>query len=78
MRMDDEPADDAAPLAWAPVGDLPGHLPIDWLDYGDAEQLVEMSAGTEPASGEPLEMVDAPVGTDPPDHRPGRRRPLPT
>ncbi|BCL14262.1 hypothetical protein GCM10017556_20010 [Micromonospora sagamiensis] len=76
--MDDEPADDTAPLVWAPVGDPPGHLPLDWLDYGDAEQLVEMSAPAEPPSGEPVEMVDAPLGADPPDDRPGRRRPLPT
>ncbi|MEU4679672.1 hypothetical protein [Micromonospora sp. NPDC023737] len=77
----DEESDDIAPVTWTPVGDLPGHLPIDRLDYGDAEQLAEMTDTGEPVIEEPLEMVDAPIKVRAPyDGTLKRRnqRPLPT
>ncbi|MET7748270.1 hypothetical protein [Micromonospora sp. NPDC005367] len=77
----DEESDDIAPVTWTPVGDLPGHLPIDRLDYGDAEQLAEMTDTGEPVTDEPLEMVDAPIKVRAPYDRVHKRRnqrPLPT
>ncbi|MER7439395.1 hypothetical protein [Micromonospora avicenniae] len=77
----DEESDDIAPVTWTPVGDLPGHLPIDRLDYGDAEQLAEMTDTGEPVTEEPLEMVDAPIKVRAPYDRAHKRRnqrPLPT
>ncbi|SIQ19407.1 hypothetical protein [Micromonospora avicenniae] len=77
----DEESDDIAPVTWTPVGDLPGHLPIDRLDYGDAEQLAEMTDTDEPVTEEPLEMVDAPIKVRAPYDRAHKRRnqrPLPT
>ncbi|WP_141725428.1 hypothetical protein [Micromonospora pallida] len=65
--MDDETADDSTPPTWARVGDPPGRPRLDWLDYGDAEQLMEMSTLAEAASGETLELVDTPVGDLPTD-----------
>ncbi|MEV1330270.1 hypothetical protein AB0J20_11900 [Micromonospora costi] len=81
MTTDDEQTDDVAPVTWTPVGDLPGHFPIDRLDYGDAEQLAEMADGGEPLTEEPVEMVDAPIQLrapyDPAQKR-RNQRPLPT
>ncbi|WBB66166.1 hypothetical protein [Micromonospora sp. WMMD812] len=74
MTTDDEHTEDVAPVAWTPVGDLPGHLPIDRLDYGDAEQLAEMSAAGDPATEEPVEMVDAPIQLRAPYDRDQKRR----
>ncbi|MEU8299344.1 hypothetical protein AB0C04_18945 [Micromonospora sp. NPDC048909] len=81
MTTDDEHTEDVAPVTWTPVGDLPGHLPIDRLDYGDAEQLAEMSVADDPATEEPVEMVDAPIQLRAPydrTHKRRNQRPLPT
>ncbi|MFI7603759.1 hypothetical protein ACIBTV_01390 [Micromonospora sp. NPDC049366] len=79
---DDEHAEDVGPVAWTPpTGDLPGHLPIDRLDYGDAEQLAEMTDTGDHAAEEPVEMVDAPIQLPAPYDRVHKRRnqrPLPT
>jgi hypothetical protein len=81
MTMDDERADDVPPAAWTPVDKLPGHLPFDRLDYGDAEQLAEMTGVDEPAVEEAVELVDEPIRIRPPYSRAQKRRnqrPLPT
>ncbi|WP_176731968.1 hypothetical protein [Micromonospora rhizosphaerae] len=65
----------------APVDELPGQLPFDRLDYGDAEQLAEMTSVDEQAAEEPLELVDEPIRIRPPYDRAQKRRnqrPLPT
>lgn len=77
MSTDDERADDPPPVTWAPVDHLPGQLPFDHLDYGDAEQLAELLSLGEHVTEEPLEMVDAPVQVAPP-HDGTAGRPLPT
>ncbi|MDG4794236.1 hypothetical protein [Micromonospora sp. WMMD1082] len=80
MTTDDDQTQDAPPVTWAPVHELPGQLPIDRLDYGDAEQLAEMSGAAEPPE-EPLILVDEPVPHRPPFDRAQKRRnqrPLPT
>ncbi|WP_238359751.1 MULTISPECIES: hypothetical protein [Micromonospora] len=79
MTTDDDQASEALPAGWAPVHDLPGTLPINRLDYGDAEQLAEMTGTTE-APEEPLILVDEPVPHRPPYDRAQKRRnqrPLP-
>ncbi|MGC4866828.1 hypothetical protein ACLQ3B_15500 [Micromonospora sp. DT53] len=82
MTTDDNQTEDGQPITWKPVGELPGQLPFDRLDYGDAEQLAEMTTDGEPAVvEEPQEMVDAPIQLLPPYSRAQKRRnqrPLPT
>ncbi|MGC5308528.1 hypothetical protein [Micromonospora zamorensis] len=82
MTTDDDQTEDGPPITWKPVGELPGQLPFDRLDYGDAEQLAEMT--TDDGSAvveEPREMVDEPIKLLPPYNRAQKRRnqrPLPT
>ncbi|MEV4763232.1 hypothetical protein AB0J89_11405 [Micromonospora chokoriensis] len=82
MTTDDDQTEDGPPITWKPVGELPGQLPFDRLDYGDAEQLAEMTTDAEPpVVDEPREMVDAPIQLLPPYDRAQKRRnqrPLPT
>ncbi|MEU4472335.1 hypothetical protein [Micromonospora sp. NPDC023888] len=82
MTTDDDQTEDGPPITWKPVGELPGQLPFDRLDYGDAEQLAEMTTDDESALvEEPREMVDAPIQLLPPYNRAQKRRnqrPLPT
>ncbi|MEU4551457.1 hypothetical protein [Micromonospora violae] len=82
MTADDNQTEDGPPITWKPVGELPGQLPFDRLDYGDAEQLAEMTTdGESAAADEPQEMVDAPIQLLPPYDRAQKRRnqrPLPT
>ncbi|SCE75044.1 hypothetical protein GA0074695_0812 [Micromonospora viridifaciens] len=81
MTTDDELTGDQ-PASWRPVGELPGQLPFDRLDYGDAEQLAEMARIEEPSSAEePLQLVDEPIRIAPPydrTHKRRNQRPLPT
>ncbi|MFG2055495.1 hypothetical protein ACGFI9_15875 [Micromonospora sp. NPDC048930] len=72
MTMEDERTDQ--PASWPPADELPGHLPFDRLDYGDAEQLAEMTGGDEPATEEPLQPVDEPIRVPPPYDRTHKRR----
>ncbi|MET8093610.1 hypothetical protein [Micromonospora sp. NPDC005220] len=82
MTTDDNQTEDGPPITWKPVGELPGQLPFDRLDYGDAEQLAEMTTdGESSVAEEPQEMVDAPIQLLPPYNRAQKRRnqrPLPT
>lgn len=81
MTTDDEHTDDIHPIAWTPISELPGQLPFDRLDHGDAEQLTEMTNVDKAVPDEPLEMVDAPIQIRPPYDRARKRRnqrPLPT
>ncbi|MEU8328230.1 hypothetical protein [Micromonospora sp. NPDC048839] len=82
MTTDDDQTEDGPPITWKPVDELPGHVPFDRLDYGDAEQLAEMTTDGESAVvEEPREMVDAPIKLLPPYNRAQKRRnqrPLPT
>ncbi|MEU1685955.1 hypothetical protein [Micromonospora sp. NPDC005707] len=73
MTTDDERTDDQ-PASWRPVGELPGQLPFDRLDFGDAEQLAEMTAADGPAAEEPLQPVDEPIRLTPPYDRAHKRR----
>ncbi|MGR6322422.1 hypothetical protein Q2K19_13500 [Micromonospora soli] len=73
MTTDDERTDEA-PVSLPPVGELPGQLPFDRLDYGDAEQLAEMAGGDDPATEEPLQLVDEPLRIPPPYDRTHKRR----
>ncbi|MEU3454015.1 hypothetical protein ABZ671_10475 [Micromonospora sp. NPDC006766] len=80
MTTDDELTGDP-PTSWRPIGELPGQLPFDRLDYGDAEQLAEMDRADEPATEEPLQLVDEPIRIAPPydrTHKRRNQRPLPT
>ncbi|MFE9693071.1 hypothetical protein [Micromonospora sp. NPDC005806] len=80
MTTDDERTDEQ-PASWRPAGELPGQLPLDRLDYGDAEQLAEMADTGEPPAEEPLQLVDEPIRIPPPYDRAHKRRnqrPLPT
>ncbi|MFJ8580502.1 hypothetical protein [Micromonospora sp. NPDC093277] len=80
MTTDDERTGDQ-PASWRPVGELPGQLPFDRLDYGDAEQLAEMAHVDEPPAEEPLQLVDEPIRIAPPydrTHKRRNQRPLPT
>ncbi|NBE81058.1 hypothetical protein GVV04_08625 [Micromonospora sp. NEAU-HG-1] len=63
-----------------PVEEIPGQLPFDRLDYGDAEQLAEMTDDAPPTE-EPVVLVDEPIRIHPPYGRTRKRRnqrPLPT
>ncbi|WP_431727896.1 hypothetical protein [Verrucosispora sp. TAA-831] len=80
MTTDDEQTRDTLAVPLVAVPELPAQLPIDRLDYGDAEQLAEMFGVAEPPE-EPLILVDEPA----PHHGPYERarhqrdeRPLPT
>ncbi|MEV0429865.1 hypothetical protein ACIBPB_14885 [Micromonospora sp. NPDC049836] len=73
MSTDDERTDDPA-ASWRPVTDLPGQLPFDRLDYGDAEQLAEMAGAGEPPTAEPRQPVDEPIRITPPYDRAHKRR----
>ncbi|MDZ5441351.1 MULTISPECIES: hypothetical protein [Micromonospora] len=80
MTTDDERIEDQ-PASWPPVGELPGQLPFDRLDYGDAEQLAELAGADAPAAEETRQPVDEPVRIRPPYNRTHKRRnqrPLPT
>ncbi|MGC1213995.1 MAG: hypothetical protein WA890_22390 [Micromonospora sp.] len=80
MTTEDERTDDQ-PASWPPVAELPGQLPFDRLDYGDAEQLAEMTGVDEPTAEEPLQLVDEPIRIPAPYGRAQKRRnqrPLPT
>ncbi|QOC95409.1 hypothetical protein [Micromonospora craniellae] len=80
MTTDDEQIRDTLPVHWVAVPELPAQLPTDRLDYGDAEQLAEMSGAAEPPE-EPLILVDEPALHRPPYDRTQQRRderPLPT
>jgi hypothetical protein len=72
MTTDDEQTDDQP--GWPPAGELPGRLPFDRLDYGDAEQRAEMTDVDGPVAEEPVELVDEPVGVPPPYDRSHKRR----
>ncbi|KOX09439.1 MULTISPECIES: hypothetical protein [Micromonospora] len=79
MTTDDDQTEDGPPITWKPVAELPGQLPFDRLDYGDAEQLAEMT--TDDPAAESHEMVDAPIHLPPPYDQAKKRRnqrPLPT
>lgn len=82
MTTDDNQTEDGPPITWKPVGELPGQPPFDRLDYGDAEQLAEMTTdGESSLVEESQEMVDAPIKLLPPYDRAQKRRnqrPLPT
>jgi hypothetical protein len=76
----DEDQTQEPPPAGATVNGLTDQLPVDRLDYGDAEQLAEMTGAIEPPE-EPLIAVDEPVPHHPPYDRARQRRdqrPLPT
>jgi hypothetical protein len=73
MAKDEEPTEDPA-VSWRPMAELPGQLPLDRLDYGDAEQLAEMTGAGEPSSEEPLQLVDEPIRIPPPYDRTHKRR----
>ncbi|GAB2959641.1 hypothetical protein GCM10027280_55590 [Micromonospora polyrhachis] len=80
MANDEEASDDLQSDTWARLPDLPGEAPISRLDYGDADQLVEMNGVDDPYD-EPIEMVDAPIQIRQPFTRAEKRRnqrPLPT
>ncbi|MEH0820350.1 MULTISPECIES: hypothetical protein [unclassified Micromonospora] len=74
MTTDDEQTDDAVPRTWAPVGDPPIQVPFDQRDFGDAEQLAEMTGADEPEADEPVTVVDEPVAVRPPYDRAQKRR----
>ncbi|MFF3864411.1 hypothetical protein [Micromonospora sp. NPDC001898] len=81
MATDDDKIDDAQPATWVPVEEIPGQLPFDRLDYGDAEQLAEMTEDDAPPAEEPVVLVDEPIRIHPPYDRTRKRRnqrPLPT
>ncbi|MCW3839247.1 hypothetical protein ONA70_03935 [Micromonospora yasonensis] len=73
MTTEDERTDDQ-PVSWRPVDELPGQLPFDRLDYGDAEQLAEMTGGGEPYPEEARQPVDEPIRIAPPYDRGHKRR----
>ncbi|MFC0008083.1 hypothetical protein [Micromonospora siamensis] len=66
MATDDEQLDEGRRGTWPEVGGGPAKLPFDQRDYGDAEQLAELTGADEPAGDEPL-AVDEPVRIPPPD-----------
>ncbi|WP_018730316.1 hypothetical protein [Salinispora oceanensis] len=56
-------------------------LPVDRLDFGDAEQQAEMDGADEPPVDEPVPVVDEPVPAPQPYDQTQKRRnqrPLPT
>ncbi|GAA3756898.1 hypothetical protein [Micromonospora maritima] len=80
MTADDERADDPT-TGRRPTGELPGQLPFDRLDVGDAEQLAETAGADQPPVEEPRQPVDEPRWLPPPYDRAQKRRnqrPLPT
>ncbi|ATO16171.1 hypothetical protein CO540_22010 [Micromonospora sp. WMMA2032] len=80
MSTDDERADDPA-TGRRPTDELPGQLPFDRLDVGDAEQLAELAGADQPPVEEPRQPVDEPRWLPPPYDRAKKRRnqrPLPT
>ncbi|SCL20696.1 hypothetical protein GA0070616_2060 [Micromonospora nigra] len=80
MTTDDDQTEDPPGIPWIPAPGLPGQLPIDRLDFGDAEQLAEMTGADEPPE-EPVALVDEAGQVIPPYDRAQKRRnqrPLPT
>lgn len=57
MTTNDERAEDPA-AARRPADELPGQLPFDRLDVGDAEQLAELTGADAPPVEEPRQPVD--------------------
>ncbi|WP_320069190.1 hypothetical protein [Micromonospora sp. RTGN7] len=81
MTTDDEQIDEVQDISGTPVDEIPGQLPFDRLDYGDAEQRAEMTGLDEPVAEEPIALVDEPIRIAPPYDRTRTRRnqrPLPT
>ena len=81
MANDEDASDDLQSAAWARMTDLPAEAPITRLDYGDADQRVEMDGVDDATYDEPVEMVDAPIQIRQPFTRAEKRRnqrPLPT
>ncbi|MFC8615822.1 hypothetical protein [Micromonospora purpureochromogenes] len=74
MTTDDEQTDDGMPRTWVPVGDPPIAVPFDRRDYGDAEQLAEMTGVDEPEAEDLVTVVDEPVAIRPPYDRAQKRR----
>ncbi|MGW0436722.1 hypothetical protein ACWDV4_29775 [Micromonospora sp. NPDC003197] len=61
--------------------ELPEEAPFSRLDYGDADQRVEMDGTDDDPYDEPVELVDAPIQIRQPFTRAEKRRnqrPLPT
>ncbi|KAB1902821.1 hypothetical protein F8279_24880 [Micromonospora sp. AMSO1212t] len=81
MTTNDERAEDPA-AARRPADELPGQLPFDRLDVGDAEQLAELTGAAGPPVEEPRQPVDEPRRRPPPPydraHKRRNQRPLPT
>ncbi|AYF31333.1 hypothetical protein ACGFKZ_09535 [Micromonospora tulbaghiae] len=80
MTTNDERAEDPA-AARRPADELPGQLPFDRLDVGDAEQLAELTGTDGPPVEEQRQPVDEPRRPPPPYDRAHKRRnqrPLPT
>ncbi|MFJ6195959.1 hypothetical protein [Micromonospora sp. NPDC092111] len=80
MTTDEEQSDDVQRATWTATGDRPTSVPFDRRDYGDAEQLAEMTWADDLAPDEPVVVVDEPVPVPPPHGRAERRRnrrPLP-
>ncbi|WP_431902320.1 hypothetical protein [Micromonospora chalcea] len=63
-----------------PSDELPGQLPFDRLDIGDAEQLAELTGADRPPVEEQRQPVDEPRRLPPYDrtHKRRNQRPLPT
>ncbi|MER5701207.1 hypothetical protein ABT023_04510 [Micromonospora sp. NPDC002296] len=74
MTTDNEQTDDAQRATWVPVEEIPGQLPFDRLDYGDAEQLAEMTEDDAPPAEEQVVLVDEPIRIHPPYDRTRKRR----
>jgi hypothetical protein len=78
----DEEAGDDLPSDTAPrMTELTGEAPISRLDYGDADQRVEMDGVDDDPYDEPVALVDAPLQIRQPFTRTEKRRnqrPLPT
>ncbi|MFK3985030.1 hypothetical protein ACI2K4_32255 [Micromonospora sp. NPDC050397] len=75
MAKDDEATDDPPAAAWARMAaEIPADTPVHRLDYGDADQRIEMDGTDELTSDEPLEMVDAPVQIRKPFSRADKQR----
>ncbi len=73
MTTNDERAEDPA-AARRPTDELPGQLPFDRLDVGDAEQLAELTGADAPPVEEPRQPVDEPRRPPPPYDRAHKRR----
>ncbi|MFF5173941.1 hypothetical protein ACFY3U_15025 [Micromonospora sp. NPDC000089] len=74
MTTDDEQTDDVAHVTRVPATERPGAVPFDRRDYGDAEQLAELTEVDEPDVAEPVPVVDEPVPVPPPYGRAEKRR----